>query len=84
LFEVGGKRIEARPADFLWAPRNIPHAYLNAGKTPGRMMLTITPGGLEVFFAELAALQGPPDMAKIFPICSRYEIVILGPPLVAE
>jgi quercetin dioxygenase-like cupin family protein len=83
LFEVGGKRIEAGPGDFLWAPRNVPHAYLNSGTTPGRAMLTITPGGLEEFFKELSAVEGPPDMAKLLPICSKYEIAVLGPPLVA-
>jgi quercetin dioxygenase-like cupin family protein len=56
-FRVGTQVINAGPGDFLFAPRNVPHTYKNVGTTPSRHLTIISPGGLESFFAERAALQ---------------------------
>jgi quercetin dioxygenase-like cupin family protein len=56
-FRVGTQVINAGPGDFLFAPRNVPHTYKNIGPTPSRHLTIISPGGLESFFAERAALQ---------------------------
>jgi quercetin dioxygenase-like cupin family protein len=56
-FRVGTQVINAAPGDFLFAPRNVPHTYKNVGTTPSRHLTIISPGGLESFFAERAALQ---------------------------
>ena len=54
---MGTQVIKAGPGDFLFAPRNVPHTYKNVGTTPSRHLTIISPGGLESFFAERAALQ---------------------------
>ena len=54
---MGAQVIKAGPGDFLFAPRNVPHTYKNVGITPSRHLTIISPGGLESFFAERAALQ---------------------------
>jgi len=56
-FRVGTQVINAGPGDFLFAPRNVPHTYKNVGTAPSRHLTIISPGGLESFFAERAALQ---------------------------
>jgi quercetin dioxygenase-like cupin family protein len=56
-FRVGTQVIKAGPGDFLFAPRNVPHTYKNIGTMPSRHLTIISPGGLEPFFAERAALQ---------------------------
>ena len=56
-FRVGTQVIKAGPGDFLFAPRNVPHTYKNVGTAPSRHLTIISPGGLESFFAERAALQ---------------------------
>lgn len=53
LFEVDGKQMELHTGDFAWAPRDVPHCFQNIGATPGRMLVTIEPAGIEGFFSEL-------------------------------
>jgi len=84
VFEIDGRRQEAHAGDFLWAPRRIPHCFQNVGSKPGRILLTVEPAGLENFFAELAAIEGPPDPAAVAPIFEKYGLELLGPPLRAR
>lgn len=56
-FRVGTQIIKAGPGDFLFAPRGIPHTYKNIGTTPSRHLTIISPGAMESFFQERAALQ---------------------------
>lgn len=51
------------------------------GTTPGTMLLTLEPAGLEVVFAELAAVSGPPDPVALAPIFVKYGLECFGPPL---
>jgi mannose-6-phosphate isomerase-like protein (cupin superfamily) len=81
LFEADGKRFEARTGDFVFVPRDIPHRFRNIGKTNGTILLTLEPGGLEIFFEELAAMSGSPDPARVAPIFEKYGLELLGPPL---
>jgi quercetin dioxygenase-like cupin family protein len=61
LFEVSGERQEAHSGDFFWVRREVPHRFLNIGAEAGRMLITVSPAGLEVFFEELAvATAGRP------------------------
>lgn len=84
LFEVDGKQQELHAGDFAWAPRDVPHCFQNIGQTTGRMIIVIEPAGIENFFAEIAALTGPPDLAKALPIFGKYGLELLGPPLGAR
>lgn len=64
--------------------RSIPHGFRNVGTQPGTTLWTVIPGAnFEKFFAELGALPagGPPDMAKVAAIFSKYEIELLPLPV---
>lgn len=45
-FTVGGTTIEATAGDFVFGPRDVPHAY-RVGDTGSRMLFVLTPGGFE-------------------------------------
>jgi hypothetical protein len=45
------------------------------------MLLVLEPGGLEVFFEELAAVVGPPTPEKVAPLFLKYGLELLGPPI---
>jgi mannose-6-phosphate isomerase-like protein (cupin superfamily) len=45
-FEIGGRRIPARPGSVLFGPRGIPHGY-TVRKGPSRMLFLLTPAGFE-------------------------------------
>ncbi len=81
-FTVAGKTILAKPGTTLFAPRNIPHTYRYAGKTPGRLMCVITPAGFEGFFEEIGALspQQQQDIPHVIEIGKKYGLEILPPP----
>jgi quercetin dioxygenase-like cupin family protein len=55
--ERGERLIVAASESFVFAPRGIPHTFKNVGTTPARVLVIISPAGLERFFAERDALQ---------------------------
>jgi mannose-6-phosphate isomerase-like protein (cupin superfamily) len=86
-FEVDGETILAGAGDTVFAPRGSRHTFQNIGTEPGISIVTVVPGGLDVFFSELseAAPRGvAPDPAKLVPIFEKYDLELLGPPLAAR
>jgi quercetin dioxygenase-like cupin family protein len=74
-FEVDGRTVRALVGTTVFAPRNVPHGFRNAGNRPARLFVAITPGGLGEMFDELAKLPaGPPDLARVGEICGRYGV----------
>ncbi len=60
---VGDETIEASDGESVFMPRGIPHAV--ASVTAARILLFLTPGGMEPFFAEMAAMtEGFPPIPK--------------------
>jgi quercetin dioxygenase-like cupin family protein len=81
LFQIDGVRIEAKAGDTLFAPRGTAHTFKVTGSTPATMLVLLQPAGLENFFAEVDAVEGPPDPAKLAVIGAKYGLELLGPPL---
>ena len=50
---VGDQESVATAATFALAPRGIPHTFRNSGATEARLLVTITPAGLEKFFDQV-------------------------------
>ena len=84
-FQIEGRTVEFGPGGFVRVPRGTVHAFTNVGKTPARMLILVTPGGIhENFFAELgvpvdAQPTGAPDFAHIFAVAEKYGVEILTP-----
>ncbi len=86
-FAVDGQEIKAGPGTFVHAPRGTAHTFQNIGHTPGRLLVTVQPAGLEVFFADLSAAtvgMAEPDLKVIIPIFEKHGLELLGPPLAAD
>ncbi|MCC6428864.1 MAG: cupin domain-containing protein [Phycisphaerales bacterium] len=83
-FSVNGQIHVGSAGTFLLAPRGSIHTFMNAGPKPSRMLIWVTPAGLEQPFRENAALfkhnpQASPDqIAEIF---DRFGVRFHGPPL---
>jgi quercetin dioxygenase-like cupin family protein len=76
--QLGDEVLEAGPGDLLSKPRGVPHAFWNAGDTPGRLLELISPAGFEHYFRELAPLLAAPerDQAAIDQVVARYQLDI--------
>jgi quercetin dioxygenase-like cupin family protein len=58
----------------IFCPRNNVHTFRNAGSTPARLLMFITPGGFENFLEQIGLLSPATDMAKMIEIAARYGI----------
>jgi quercetin dioxygenase-like cupin family protein len=77
---VGDDVRVAGPGDLVFKPRQVWHAFWNAGDTPARILEIISPGGFEGYFAELAPLM-PPQVAEVdgeavAAVAARYGLTL--------
>jgi len=90
-FRVGDQTLQCGPAEVIYAPRGVPHAFENNGTEPARMLILQAPGGIhEQYFAEawepiedpshLPPEGGPPDFGKIKAAAQRHGIEMVPPP----
>ena len=81
LYECGDQRAQGGPGTYVFLPRGIPHCFQNIGDEAGKMVVICQPAGLELFFEEISAIQGPPDPAKLVPLGQKWGLELLGPPI---
>lgn len=57
-YEIGldGERHLAEPGTLVYSPRGVAHEFRNIASTPSKMLLIVTPGGVEQFFTGLGLL----------------------------
>jgi quercetin dioxygenase-like cupin family protein len=75
---VGDQEYVVSPGYVIFIPRGTVHAIWNPTDKPGKAVSIFTPGGLEAYFKEMAAVfqeQTPPDRAKLGAIGQKYGIV---------
>ena len=76
------------PDTYVYVPMGLNYGFKNISDRPGRMVLIITPGGLEGFFEEIGQViedpqnpppppSGPPDFAKAAQVAAKYNITFI-------
>lgn len=84
LFEVDGEQIHAGPGATVFAPKGSAHTFQNVGTTTGRTVVTVVPGGLDLFFEEVDATLAPDaplDPVEVDALFRKHGMEMLGPPL---
>lgn len=78
-FTCGDKKIHAKQGDFIRLPRGIPHRFVNTDTITGITMNTITPGGFEKFFSEMAeaSKNGKPAKSVVDAIAKKYGVTFV-------
>lgn len=84
--KVGDQVRDVGPGSFVFAPRGMPHAFLNTGKTEGMLLTIASPTNWEAFMREATdALRrmptGQPDQKALDAISDKWKVKIVGPPL---
>lgn len=87
--QVGDERMDLAAGDFLFGPRDVPHAYVVRSER-ARMLVTASPAGVEQFFVghgvPVTGAEPPtdavmPPMDELMRLFAEYGCEILGPPL---
>ena len=80
-FWHGTHVIDAQPGTVVYLPRNEAHQFLNVGNTPGEMVMTVVPAGIERMFQTISdrGLTAPKDLAEIVRLGHEYGITYVAP-----
>jgi mannose-6-phosphate isomerase-like protein (cupin superfamily) len=87
-FLRGDKQTEAGAGSFVYIPKGTLHTFKNIGAQAGRLLVTITPAGLEEFFYAIGSrardLKNPPPfdpgvVDKIIKLADDYEMEVMIP-----
>ncbi len=70
--------VMAGPGDVFHAKRGSVHTFRNIGSTAGKMLVFVTPSGLEEYLEKLSAFSMPKDMAAILALSARYGVSFSG------
>lgn len=79
---VGDEHVEGSAGSFVLAPRGVPHTYARLPGEPLRLLVLVSPAGLEGMFEEIAALpeEQQRDPGALGQVAARYGVQVLGPP----
>jgi mannose-6-phosphate isomerase-like protein (cupin superfamily) len=88
---AGEQRIRMTAGDFIYLPREVPHAFRTTGTIPARFPALTLPGGLPDIYHEAgvpAAERHLPepgvpdaDVARWLALAPRYGLRVVGPPI---
>src|SRR5262249_46990337 len=80
-FHADGKDIQAAAGTWVTLAKGSLHTFRNTGATAAKMLIVVTPSGLEKFFAEVghpvtdrSAAPPPGDIEKLLAAAPRYGI----------
>jgi quercetin dioxygenase-like cupin family protein len=81
-FQVGGESLTAGAGAYVKAPPGLRHAFKNVGTAPARVLMLVTPAGIEKFFAEIGQPVGETPAAQslegVKEIAPKYGITLLN------
>ncbi len=86
---IAGRPHVLTPGGFAFGPRNVEHTFRNTGRVLARMLVWITPAGLEHFFREVGVPlhpgtrepvpPTPAQIEKLLATAPRYGLIIRPP-----
>lgn len=90
-YRAGGQLIRMTAGDFIYLPRDVPHAFRTTGAEPVRFLALTMPGGLLDVYDEVgvpAAERRLPDagvtdadITRWLELAPRYGFRVVGPPI---
>jgi quercetin dioxygenase-like cupin family protein len=81
LFQVGEEKFKVKAGDTVFAPRGIPHTWIQLTDF-GKQIYSVQPAGkLEEMFLKLNEFKAPPTEAELRDIHQQAGLDVLGPAL---
>jgi mannose-6-phosphate isomerase-like protein (cupin superfamily) len=81
--QVGHQTIAAEPGSFVLIPRGTAHTFWNAGPTPAKFLVIVSPPGVEEDLAEVIGeeeIDTASFVERITALADSYRVEIIGPP----
>ena len=88
-FRMGEEVVRAGAGTFVHSPPGIAHSFKNESEAPARMIITMTPAGLEEMFFEvgvpleegatMALPPSPDEIERLLAAAPRYGVEIMAP-----
>lgn len=90
-YRAGSELVDMVSGDFIYLPRNVPHAFRITGRTPARYLALTLPGQLMKLYDDVGrpatgrhlpdgGIPGD-DIVRWSELAPRYGLRIVGPPL---
>lgn len=77
---LGDEDFVLEHGDYLYLPRDVPHAFRNPFDDEARVISVVSPAGLEAYYQALADMPpGPKDINRIKHIMADFGIELLLP-----
>ncbi|AMV38092.1 cupin domain-containing protein [Planctomyces sp. SH-PL62] len=79
-FLVAGESVRLSAGGSLFGRREVPHTFKNVGPGPGKLIIAVTPAGLERFFMEVGTRLDGPEADPIPPTPNDFERLLRAAP----
>jgi len=88
-FVLDGVTTYGKPGAHVLVPKGHAHSFWNAGARPGKLLLIVSPPGLNQYFRDLAAGLGDiatqeASIALRTKLATKHDIEVVGPPVPAS
>jgi len=83
-FLAGDERVTLGAGEVVFVPRGVDHTFHFPDETGGKLLVIVTPGGFEGFFAATKHLKLPDQLDELNQISAEFGQVFTGPPLAAQ
>jgi quercetin dioxygenase-like cupin family protein len=82
--QIGDQTIRGMAGSFVLIPRGTVHTFGNAGSTPAKLLVILSPPGFEQYFIEIVGdeeIDTATFIERGMAAAQKYNLEIVGPPL---
>jgi quercetin dioxygenase-like cupin family protein len=79
-FQCSDDVFDLAPGTTIVVPRGMPHAWVNLGPRPARLLFSFVPGGIDELFEKMT--DTPPD--QLAALAALHDTRVVGPRLVVD
>jgi quercetin dioxygenase-like cupin family protein len=79
-FTIAGQPVLATAGQTIYAKRDTPHTFKNSGGQAGRLIIIVTPAGLERFFLEVGIPLDSPESQPVEPTAADIDRLLAAAP----